>query len=431
MLASAVHLPPLTSTSITTVPRGFYKDSDTFDGRTPVQVTYDYVIPRVRATYLYAQTLYQDVYALVEPHLPYFFELKEGMDESLGLLVYAIMVDPCGTLDWCWHNVISREGIPQMLAQTGREVALEVGRRVRYHARVAHRLLLLLRRGSENRAKHARGKQRELLQPGPTPHGFVRVKRYFGTEAPLRWPAGLGDCWVDLPLEPDDSLDLRPLRRIWNMENCYVMLAGPSKRIRIGRRPDEKLSALAWVVSLGPDSTLCVIERPTPETIAARRYRAHLKNGIDVSEVAYALARLGSLLLWIPITFVALVAFAFWQALHFCAIIIHHILGKLFAIFCVIGLCAHRGHDELCFSLWVARRNGATFPGLLLVVGRTLLLWLGQGVKLAWIVVISDVGLVENEQVARLGGRDQEHDKDTDASELSDTESLVEVEEIS
>ncbi len=50
--------------------------------------------------------------------------------------------------------------------------------------------------------------------------------------------------------------------------------------------------------------------------------------------------------------------------------------------------------------------------------------------KLAWTVAISEMSLVENEQVARLGGRYQEHDKDTDASELSDTESLVEVEGI-
>lgn len=38
-----------------------------------------------------------------------------------------------------------------------------------------------------------------------------------------------------------------------------VMLAGPGKRIRIGIQPDEKLSALAWTVSLGKGSVLGVI----------------------------------------------------------------------------------------------------------------------------------------------------------------------------
>lgn len=37
-----------------------------------------------------------------------------------------------------------------------------------------------------------------------------------------------------------------------------VMLAGPGKRIRIGIQPDEKLSALAWTVSLGKGSVLGV-----------------------------------------------------------------------------------------------------------------------------------------------------------------------------
>lgn len=51
---------------------------------------------------------------------------------------------------------------------------------------------------------------------------MVRVKWYPDVEAPLKWPAGLGDLWVDLPTEPDGSLNLRPLQRMWGMENSYV-----------------------------------------------------------------------------------------------------------------------------------------------------------------------------------------------------------------
>lgn len=56
------------------------------------------------------------------------------------------------------------------------------------------------------------------------------MKRYSGPEAWLKWSEELGDYWVDLPIEPDGSLDLRPLKRIWNMENCYVRASFASAR---------------------------------------------------------------------------------------------------------------------------------------------------------------------------------------------------------
>lgn len=166
-----MHHPSGRATLISAVPRGFYTGSDTFDGRTPAQVAIDCVWPRIQAAYANTRTLYHGSYALAEPYLPYFYELKEGMDEFLGLLAYAIMVDPCGALVWCRDNVVSRKRVSQILANTGREVALDAGRWMRYHARVAHKLMFLLWRGSEDRAKNASGKQCEIPHPGPTPEG--------------------------------------------------------------------------------------------------------------------------------------------------------------------------------------------------------------------------------------------------------------------
>ncbi|KAH9888348.1 hypothetical protein C8Q73DRAFT_181712 [Cubamyces lactineus] len=69
---------------------------------------------------------------------------------------------------------------------------------------------------------NVKGKRRQEAQP-PPPKATVRVKWYPDLDTPLKpWPAGLGELWTDLPIEPDGSLDLRPLRRMWGMENIYV-----------------------------------------------------------------------------------------------------------------------------------------------------------------------------------------------------------------
>lgn len=145
--------------------------------------------------------------------------------------------------------------------------------------------------------------------------------------------------------------------------------------------------------------------------------------------MVHALTWLSTLLLWIPITFAALVAFAFRQALRFYAIlalnIVLHTLGQLLVMICVIGPCARRGCDYLRFTLWMARRNGVTVPGLVLVVGRELLLGLCGGAHLAWTVILFEVGPLGDEQIARLGrGQDQNQEMDV----ASDSESIVEVE---
>lgn len=163
--------------------------------------------------------------------------------------------------------------------------------------------------------------------------------------------------------------------------------------------------------------------------MTARRCLALLKNGVDISDMVYAFTWLSSLLLWIPITLVALVTFAFRQALRFYAIlalnIILHTLSQLLVMICVIGPCARRGYDHLRFTLWMARRNGVTVPGLVLVIGRELLLGLCEGAHLAWTVILFEVGLLGDEQVARLG-RSQEQNQEIDVS--SDSESIAEVE---
>ncbi|OSC97541.1 hypothetical protein PYCCODRAFT_1461828, partial [Trametes coccinea BRFM310] len=116
-------------------------------------------------------------------------------------------------------------------------------------------------------------------QPGPTVNpiskGMVRVKWFPDLEAPLQpWPEGLAELWTDLPVQPDGSLDLRPLKRMWGMENIYVIDANHGRRMRIGRKPDEVLSALAWTVLLGRHSVLGVVEVTSPPMRAARQARA-------------------------------------------------------------------------------------------------------------------------------------------------------------
>lgn len=52
----------------------------------------------------------------------------------------------------------------------------------------------------------------------------VRVKWYPSAKAVRKWPDGLGEIWLDMPLERDGSLNLRPVMRRWGMENCYVRI---------------------------------------------------------------------------------------------------------------------------------------------------------------------------------------------------------------
>ncbi|KAI9061389.1 hypothetical protein FKP32DRAFT_947917 [Trametes sanguinea] len=118
----------------------------------------------------------------------------------------------------------------------------------------------------------------------------VRVKWYPDLEAPLKpWSEGLAELWTDLPIQADGSIDLRPLKRMWGMENIYVrplqlsrllrpktvpnrqkmpqvIDANHGRRMRIGRRPDEVLSGLAWTVLLGRHDVLGVVGASLPRT---------------------------------------------------------------------------------------------------------------------------------------------------------------------
>ncbi|KAI0740797.1 hypothetical protein C8Q76DRAFT_709053 [Earliella scabrosa] len=124
------------------------------------------------------------------------------------------------------------------------------------------------------------------LQPGwkmrcwsakePPREGTVRVKWYPSAEAVRRWPEGLGEIWTDLPLEPDGSLDLRPVLRLWGMENCYVLrVDGQRNPPDFGRRQTLDVSAIGVKVLLGEfHEVIGVVEQPTPPMRDARHARA-------------------------------------------------------------------------------------------------------------------------------------------------------------
>ncbi|KAI8970994.1 hypothetical protein BD414DRAFT_581559 [Trametes punicea] len=161
----------------------------------------------------------------------------------------------------------------------------------------------------------AAGKQQQTAYY-PTPEGMVRVKWYPDLEAPLKpWPEGLGVLWTDLPIQPDGSLDLRPLMRMWGMENVYVIDANHGRRIRIGREPDEQLSAIAWRVLLNGHSVLGVVEQTLPSTRLARRARACVKRAFTEPFLLYnALTALSATVGWCAVTLLAISVFIVWNA---------------------------------------------------------------------------------------------------------------------
>ncbi|OJT13279.1 hypothetical protein TRAPUB_10172 [Trametes pubescens] len=369
---------------------------------------YDHILLRVRVASAGARSFYRDGYALTEPHLSYFRVLYRGVDDYLGALL-CVVIRPREVWIWCRKNVISREGVLRILARTGRDVSLDAGHCIGYAALVALKFVTLPWYSPEDRSRLAylrmvsgKGKQRT---PGPTPDGYVRVKWYPDVEAPLKWPAGLGDLWADLPTEPDSSLDLRPLKRMWGMENCYVMLAGPGKRIQIGRRPDETLSALAWTVSLGKGSVLGVIEQPEPRTVAARKGRALLKRALDPKETPYLLYELSSPLLWIVVTLLAVAAFTFWLLLGaligIARVGIRWVVRSLSAAVYAATLRVRRVYDALWLSIGRAWDWVGAIPGMIWATGWGLLVFLGRGVVM-WIIALAEACLLTDEEVAEL-----------------------------
>ena len=51
---------------------------------------------------------------------------------------------------------------------------------------------------------------------------MVRIKWYPDLEATKNWPPGVGQLWVDVPLDRHGCLDLKFVMALWGMQNCYV-----------------------------------------------------------------------------------------------------------------------------------------------------------------------------------------------------------------
>ncbi|KAH9856217.1 hypothetical protein C2E23DRAFT_507816 [Lenzites betulinus] len=191
-------------------------------------------------------------------------DLQQGVDACLVLLFFCLW-RPRAICSWMRADVLSRRSIASLVLDAAKEALLYSTWDTKYCGAVVAKFLTAPWNCPEDRArlahlKHAR-RRGGMVHPGPTPDGMVRVKWYPDVEAPLCYPPGLGELWMDVPLESDGRLDLRRLKRAWGMENCFAMYTGPGRRIRVGPQPDEQLSAIAWTVALGSNAVLGVIGR--------------------------------------------------------------------------------------------------------------------------------------------------------------------------
>nr|VWO99609.1 High osmolarity signaling protein SHO1 (Osmosensor SHO1) [Ganoderma boninense] len=135
------------------------------------------------------------------------------------------------------------------------------------------RLFLFAPRGPEVRA---RALLRSVPVRCPPVDGTVRIKWYPDLEAMKRWPSGMGELWVDVPVDCDGSVDLKIVMDRWGMQNCYVIDANRA-RPHLWRRHVEKLSALAISILLADGhKVIGVVERPSKPLQIAREYRASL-----------------------------------------------------------------------------------------------------------------------------------------------------------
>ncbi|KAI0364007.1 hypothetical protein BV20DRAFT_60012 [Pilatotrama ljubarskyi] len=290
-------------------------------------------------------SFYHIAYELAQPHLTYFRDLRGGVEVLMGLVVYVGINRRELLGSFRADRRFTAPRILRSLFRVGRGVLSDIVDRAGHNVKVAYKFLFA-RWSPETRSQFAfrwvvtphlvggkaADKKRALEPPEPPRDGTVRVKWYPSLRAPQVWPEGYWDLWVDLPLEPDGSLDLRPLKNLWGMENCYVLDRVPEKRVRLGRPSDEKLSPLAWRVLLDGHSVLGVVECPTPSMQAARRGRAFVKRMLntDEREVAKLLMRTALLALWrwckivletavwMAITLFAITAFAVWPMLKGC-----------------------------------------------------------------------------------------------------------------
>ncbi|KAI0330387.1 hypothetical protein GY45DRAFT_1323708 [Cubamyces sp. BRFM 1775] len=164
------------------------------------------------------------------------------------------------------------------------------------------------------KAANARGKRKWETRPSVSKE-MVRVKWYPDLEAPLKpWPAGLGELWTDISLGPDRSLDLRPLKHMWGMENIYVIDASRGRPLRTGRKPDDQLSELAWNVLLDGHRVLGAIEKATPSTQVAREGRALVKRlATDPTLWLSSIRAFPATVLWTALALLAIPILTVWR----------------------------------------------------------------------------------------------------------------------
>ncbi|KAI0351981.1 hypothetical protein OH77DRAFT_1429013 [Trametes cingulata] len=327
---------PLTSARPSSAYRGMTSSHARHRGQTPEEELRRHVLTNARDI----PTLRRIVRRFAEPHLRYLAEVHSGVEVLMGLTFY-VLSDP--------HVVIGRIRVDRRwtaralssVRRVGWDVLSDVGLHIRYGLRVAYKFLFapwspegrvslayawLVATDPED--GKAADKKYFVEPPEPPPAGMVRVKWYPDLHSARCWAADYAPLWVELPLEPDGSLNLRPLKALWGMQNCYVVDRVPGRRVRIGRRPDEKLSALAWHVLLEGHSALGVIECPTRSMKAARKGREFTIRAIQacllhpVESLAQGprlLWRASMVILettvWMAITLLAISVFVAWPLL--------------------------------------------------------------------------------------------------------------------
>ncbi|KAI0645024.1 hypothetical protein C8Q79DRAFT_746253 [Trametes meyenii] len=328
------------------------------------------------------------------PHLAYFHALQEGVDTLVGIPIYAICC-PLDLWDSLKVNVPAGHHISWSLKRIGKQASVDAKESIKYNTIVALKIFSPPWRYPEALARlaHSRTKGSQV-KTVPPPEGTVRVKWYPDLSSLRKWPEGFGDVWVDLPLESDGGLDLKPLRKMWGMENCYVLDVSPSRQPCIGRRPDEKLSALAWQVRMDGHSVLGVTECPTPTTQSARKARAFVNRTLnaDLRQTAKAFLHVCTTLLstafWIAVTFLAIIVLAcryvpyavimpIWKTAALCLRVLR------FVIFGVLAACLLLGYAVPREAYRVLTSAIGVCAKLTLTSGRNGLRWV-VGELLAW-----------------------------------------------
>ncbi|KAL6305098.1 hypothetical protein BKA93DRAFT_230609 [Sparassis latifolia] len=106
----------------------------------------------------------------------------------------------------------------------------------------------------------------------PPPPCMVRVRWYQSIEHMVPDQFEDPDLFADIPLESNGDLDMRKIKRLWNLENCYPV-DWTRLKVMVPGDPDRLSSLAVEVMTRDFDRCLRVIERPGPATLLARERR--------------------------------------------------------------------------------------------------------------------------------------------------------------